>query len=334
MARSYGVDANGSPADVQRGDLVRFWVTDLLPFSNNYRMGSSNLDPEVRASREQQIEDMVTSLCDEGQKTPLLIHNVSGDRFRVHAGDTRYWAFMRIDERKCWPWGKTEDGGRPRVECKVESGADSRRIFLSSLTENIARNNLTCIDLANAVAIATDLHHFTDAEILSKFRQTADPSWLPNMRRLARLPDARKRDIHLGHMKANVGYLLAEIPEDRQEEVLAEAAAPVVNTYDKMGSAVFETLPPALAPIPQPSKRKKVTARAVATVAKKKGLLQHKKVAHTIAGMREFWEPITKDRAGSLVARLAEANLAWLASADDHLFWSEITKILKEVKPR
>ena len=335
MSKNYGLDATGNKADITRGDLVRFWPCDLLPFRNNYRFGATDSDPEVRAERDKQIEDMVTSLCSERQKTPILVFPVSGNRFQVHAGDTRHKAFIRINDRRIWPWNKPEDEaknpeitGLARIECKVEDPGDSKRIFASSLTENIARNNLNAIDLANAVAMATDLYAYTDAEIMAKFRQS-DPAWLPNMRRLARLPDVRKREIWLGHMNANVGYLLAEIPEERHEEVLAAASAEPAPT-----NVSVETPAPALlAPIPQQSpKCKKVTARAVATVAKKKGLLQHKKIAHTIAGMREFWEPITKERPGSLVARLAEANLAWLSGADDSAYWGELLKILKEVK--
>ena len=349
MAKDYGKDAAGEKVDITRGDLVRFWPEDLIP-SSNYRFGSFDTDPAVRAARDKEIEEMVVSLCQERQKQPISIHEVSGARFKVHAGDTRYQAFLRINERKIWPWGKPEDNGRARVECRVENFAKdaAKEVFGASVVENMARNSLTVIDLCFAVHQAEQLG-YTDAEIVAKFRQS-DPAWLPNMRRLARLPDERKREIHLKQMTPAVGYLLADIPEEAHAEVLAIATAastPKVSTETE--PPLFSESAPTAAdfqaaltgkkkPTRKPKSRlaetpkRPVTARAVVTAAKKLGHLKGKKVAHTIAGMREFWEPIVDERKGSLASRLAAANLAWIDEADDEKFWNEIKSILKEVR--
>lgn len=399
MAKFYGLNDAGENADITRGDLVRFWPHDLLHFKDNYRFATTDTDPAVIAERDKEIEDMVRSLCSEGQKMPIKIHGVSGNRFQVHAGDTRHLAFLRINERGIWPF--SEDG-KARVECTVDTNGEPKKTFGTSITENIARNELNVIDMANAVAIATDDYHFTDAEILQKFQQAKpdgtakDPAWLPNMRRLARLPIERKREIYLGLMAASVGYLLAEIPEERHAEVLAEAAGepapvhsdsvratrtepaipssplpgncpdcgltepdPVCSEYcgvcgkpyelyarmDQSRSAVENPAPtaeptldytdsqtaPVIQPNKQPKKRKKVTARAVAEVAKSKGLLTHKKVGHTLAGIREFFEPLAHERnAETRMGQLAAASIAWLHSADDDIFYAQLKKILKE----
>lgn len=426
MAKSYGLNPLGDKADVERGDLPRFFPSDLLPFHNNYRFGSTDTSASVIASREAEIEAMVDSLCSEGQKQPILIHPVPGNRFQVHAGDTRHQAFLRIEQRGIWPWGKEEDGGRPRIECKVDTNGDPKRTFGTSITENIGRNTLNIIDIANAVAMATDEYKYTDAEILQKFQQAKadgtpkDPAWLPNMRRLARLPIEQKRKIYLKQMAASVGYILAEIPEERHAEVLAEAAGeplpdPVARNraYDgPMGifEGIEDSNPESLpsdhdlymaanadsanyrresgdaldfrecpdcgpttptgaagnicsgcnqpydmdavenpapaeqtldysesqtAPVIKPNvpqkKRKKVTARAVAEVAKSKGLLTHKKVGHTLAGMREFFEPLAHERnAETRMGQFAAASLAWINSGDDDSYFSALKKLIKE----
>lgn len=451
MAKYYGLNAAGEDANIQRGDLVRFLPEDLLPFQDNYRFGATDSDPAVIAERDKEIEKMVRSLCENGQKMPVKIHGVSGNRFQVHAGDTRHLAFLRINERKIWPFSHKDDPqGIARVECTVDTNGDPKRTFGTSITENIARNELNVIDMANAVSIATDDYKFTDAEILRQFEQAKldgtakDPAWLPNMRRLARLPVERKREIYLGLMAASVGYLLAEIPEERHAEVLAEAAgetvvmldhqstkSPILFTQqfgrilrptppltnddpraetwselhpreagDVLAEAAGETLTarkfvniaalvrsytcpdcgptepdseagtncgqchqpydmdalenpappeqaftertldytesqtaPVIQPNKQPKKRKKVTARAVAEVAKSKGLLAHKKVGHTLAGMREFWRPYAEERnAETRIGQLAAASLAWMDSGADDDFFNAIKKILKETK--
>lgn len=429
MSKYYGLNASGEDANIQRGDLVRFLPEDLLPFQDNYRFGATDSDPAVIAERDKEIEKMVRSLCENGQKMPVKIHGVSGNRFQVHAGDTRHIAFLRINERKIWPFSHKDDPkGIARVECTVDTNGDPKRTFGTSITENVARNELNVIDMANAVSIATDDYKFTDAEILRQFEQAKvdgtakDPAWLPNMRRLARLPIERKREIYLGLMAASVGYLLAEIPEDRHAEVLAEAAGETLNVSigplapseyvihkdgdstnnaignleitdtltgtdrplyhqtlgrgfrprecpdcgptqpvdDNLGgqncgvchqpynyddalenpAAPAQTLDysesqtaPVIQPNKQPKKRKKVTARAVAEVAKSKGLLQHKKVGHTLAGMREFWTPMAHERnADTRLGQLAAASLAWMEVGDDDAFYKQLLKILKEAK--
>ena len=170
---------------------------------------------------------VAASLYAEGQKTPLRVHEVPGKRFRIHAGDTRYWSFMEIDKRRDWPWGKPEDKGRPRVECLVETFDPKidrdKAAFGSSLTENIQRNDLTLVDLSNAVIIA-ERQGYTPAEIMAQLRQT-DPTFISRMHKIAVLPVARKRELFLNQISASTAYLLAEIPEEEHEGVLADAAA-------------------------------------------------------------------------------------------------------------
>lgn len=356
MSKNYGIDSQGQKVDITRGDLVRFYPGDLLPM-RNYRFGSFDSDPTVRAAREQEIEDMVASLIAENQKQPISIHEVSGSRFQVHSGDTRHQAALRIDQRRIWPHGKPEDGGRMRIECRVENFAkdSAKEVFGSSIVENLARNNLTPIDVCIAVAEAERLR-YTDAEIMAKFRQT-DPAFLPNMRRLARLPDPLKRQIHLKQMAASVGYVLAEIPEEAHAAVLAEVAGgasrenyaevdpwdlpvKVVNHTEPLNVST-ETLPPApiTAPAgktrgrPKGSGKTKITARAVATAARNQGHLKHKKIAKTIADIREYWEPFAEDRnSGTRIHKLAEATLSWLSgSVDDDRYYQELLSIFKEI---
>lgn len=363
MAKSYGLNATGEQASVKRADMPRFLPEDLIPNSNNYRFGSFDDDPEIRAAREAEIEEMVAQLCAEGQKQPIVVHQVSGNRFQVHAGDTRHQAFLRINQRRIWPWSLPDDEpGRARIMAIVEATDKNEDAFYfsTSIVENIGRNSLSIVDVAIAVARATGKYGMSDHDILRKFNQLKsdgktpkDPAWLPNMRRIACLPVERKRQIHLGALAASVGYLLAELPEERHQELLDDAAAiqsgeaaPAsimddlkaidnILSEPEQGEPPVDSVAPALMqPIPQPRARKKaskpVTARALAKAAKAKGLLKHKKVGKTVADCREFWGPIANDRAPSLLKRLAEANIAWLdGQSNDDKFYKEVLAVLK-----
>ena len=75
----------------------------------------------VTEGLEASVAGCFAALYASGQKTPLKVYEVPGKRFRIHAGDTRYWSFVEIDKKRDWPWGKPEDKGRPRVECLVET---------------------------------------------------------------------------------------------------------------------------------------------------------------------------------------------------------------------
>lgn len=336
MAKSYGLDQAGEQVNVKRSDAPGFFPEDLIENTENYRFGAFDVDPEVMAAREREIEEMVISLCTEGQKQQIIIRPVPGKRFMVLAGDTRHKAGLRINQRRIWPWANKDDNGRMRLDCRVEEVGD-KEAFGASIIENAHRNQLTPICTANAVRIASDKYKYTDAEIMAKFRQ-ADPAWLPNMRRLAVLPAEIQRLIHLGKMAPSVGYVLAEIPQDRHAEVLAEAAQGVkpiqIETPLEVSTETPEQTTPAAEPAPAataPKARKarsKVTARSVAAVAKSKGLLKHKAVSLTVAGQREFWNPLA--RPNSLLGKLAEANLAWLTDADHEKFYKAVIAVLKK----
>lgn len=395
MAKDYGLNSDGSKVDITRGDLVRFWPEDLIPNDNNYRFEAFDSDPAIVAERDKQIEKKVASLIEERQKQPIGIHEVTGKRFKVHYGDTRHLAFLRINERRIWPWNKPEDEaknpeirGRARIECVVENfGVNAEKeYFGASIVENLSRNDLSVISLCVAVSRAEKLG-YTDAEIMRKFHQT-DPAFLPNMRRLARLPDHMKRQIHLKQMAPSVGYLLAEIPEEAHAEVLAEvtgigqhpdvlagiveaaqsfeipySAQETPTCPDCDSSVAREDNPKICAGCNQPfdmadapapaeqtldysesqerrpstgkpsaAKPKPITARAVASAAKKLGHLKHKKIANTIASQREFWKPLA-ERKGSLLSKLAEIEMAWIdGGIDPDRHYKELLALLKEVR--
>jgi hypothetical protein len=327
MSKNYGLGANGKEADITRGDLVRFFVTDLLPMQN-YRFWCTDTSPEVKALRAKKQADMTASLYAEGQKTPLRVYEVPGKRFRIHAGDTRYWSFVEIDKKRDWPWGKKEDEGRPRVECLVETFDPKidrdKAAFGSSLTENIQRNDLTLVDLSNAVIIA-ERQGYTPAEIMAQLRQT-DPSFISRMHKIAVLPVARKRELFLNQLSASTAYLLAEIPEEEHESILEEAATLEPEASSHSADSVD---PRPNAPKKRGRPAKKASARSVATVAKKRGLLKNKSTAHTIAGQREFWTPYAERGKESLMGRLAVASLDWLRSADDESYFKAVTSLLR-----
>ena len=326
MSKNYGKGADGSEVDITRGDLVRFFVEDLLPM-NNYRFWCNDTSPEIKALRAKRQADMTASLYAEGQKTPLRVYEVPGKRFRIHAGDTRYWSFMEIDKKRDWPWGKPEDEGRPRVECLVETFDPKidreKAAFGSSLTENIQRNDLTLVDLSNAVMIA-ERQGYTPAEIMAQLRQT-DPSFISRMHKIAVLPVARKRELFLNQLSAATAYLLAEIPEEEHEGILADAKAMEPETSSHSAETVQ---PRPNAPKKRGRPAKTVSARSVAVAAKKRGLLKNKSTAQTIAGQREFWTPYA-DRKDSLIGRLAVANLDWIKSGDNEAYFRSITGLLK-----
>lgn len=329
MSKNYGNGADGKEVDISRGDLVCFFVSDLLP-SNNYRFWCTDTSPEIKALRAQKQAEMTASLYAEGQKTPIKVYEVPGKRFRIHAGDTRYWSFMEIDKKRDWPWGKTEDKGRPRVECLVETFDPKidreKAAFGSSLTENIQRNDLTLVDLSNAVIIA-ERQGYTPAEIMAQLRQT-DPTFISRMHKIAVLPVARRRELFLNQISASTAYLLAEIPEEEHDGVLADAKVMEPETSSHSAASVG-TRPNAPKKRGRPAKT--VSTRTVAVAAKKRGLLKNKSTAHTIAGQREFWTPYA-DRKDSMIGRLAAASLDWLKNADDEIYFKSVVGLLKRAE--
>jgi ParB family chromosome partitioning protein len=139
------------------------------------------------------LEELAQSIREHGVIEPLVVRRIGQDRFEIIAGERR--------------WRASQKAGRKEVPVVVRDTA-SEDVFELALIENVQREDLNPIELAEGLQRLIDEHDYTQ-EMLAK-RIGKDRSTLANALRLLKLPEAvRKRvttgELSEGHARALLG---------------------------------------------------------------------------------------------------------------------------------
>jgi len=158
------------------------------------------MDPE-------RLDELAASIKAQGVIQPIVVREISKDRFELIAGERR--------------WRAAQKAGLSEIPALVKVVAD-QAVVAMALIENIQRENLSPLEEAQALSRLIDEFHLTHqqtAEAVGRSRAAVS-----NLLRLLDLPaeikrllDERKLD--MGHARA-----LATLPEDRATLLALQAA--------------------------------------------------------------------------------------------------------------
>ena len=150
---------------------------------------------------ENRIEDLVVSIKEKGIIQPLIVRDV-GDGYELIAGERR--------------WRAAKRAGITEVPVIVKKASDTEVLELS-LIENIQREDLSCLEEAEAYKRLTEEFTLTQEEVAKRVGK--DRSTITNYLRLLKLPleirDGLSRDVvTMGHARA---FLSLETPVKQRE---------------------------------------------------------------------------------------------------------------------
>jgi len=158
------------------------------------------MDPE-------RLDELATSIKAQGVIQPIVVREISKDRFELIAGERR--------------WRAAQKAGLSEIPALVKVVAD-QAVVAMALIENIQRENLSPLEEAQALSRLIDEFHLTQQETADAVGRSRPA--VSNLLRLLDLPaevkrllDERKLD--MGHARA-----LATLPEARATALALEAA--------------------------------------------------------------------------------------------------------------
>jgi ParB/RepB/Spo0J family partition protein len=175
-----------------------------------------------RADSEQGIEALAQSFLDHDQQEPCGVRRLTDARIgeeekvKLTFGFRRYFAAMRINEKNLTGKYRT-DGQAFKLLCVVSDQEDDEQAFLSTLTENSERLDLTPIDQARTIQ-RLEVFGRTRAEIATILKKSQ--GWISETLSLLELPGWCQAYVASGVLAASSAYDLVKIPEMARKSVL------------------------------------------------------------------------------------------------------------------
>lgn len=166
---------------------------------------------------EKELDELSASLQTHGLLQPIVVRQVSGNRFQIIAGERRYRAAMRA--------GWTE----MPVHCL---SVDDRQMAELALTENVQRKDLNAIEKATAFAHYLEMYGGTHDELAK--RLDLNRSTITNLLRLLELPRLIQEFVQRGTLSE--GHVRALLPLKLQPDQMIQVA----KTVESEGWSVRE----------------------------------------------------------------------------------------------
>ena len=169
------------------------------------------------------LEELASSIRNQGVMQPIVVRPVGGGRFEIIAGERR--------------WRASQQAGLENIPALVRDVSDEAAIAMA-LIENIQREDLNPIEEALALQRLQQEFQLTQqqvADAVGKSRVT-----ISNLLRLIALPEEIKTllahgDLEMGHARALLG-----LPADRQVEAARHVVATVLLDEVRIRQQLFE----------------------------------------------------------------------------------------------
>lgn len=178
--------------------------------------GSREFEPS-----EEEIQNMVKSLREEGQLQPIVIGLDKAEPY-LKMGFCRHKAMTRINEENV-------KAGMPEIplECVIADGNEEDS-FRRNIIENLHRNELSAIDIAHQIRKWQEIYKKDDAFILELYGTPNKPrsiSWLVQHRTLLNLEYDLQKRVHYGEFTFTEAVKLASYDKETRGKVLAQYEA-------------------------------------------------------------------------------------------------------------
>ncbi len=187
----------GSPDPDAASDIRTIPLHDIAPHPDQPRR---RIDPAA-------LETLATSIAQHGLMQPVVVREVDGG-YQLIAGERR--------------WRAAQKAGLEHIPALVRE-ADERLRLEMALVENVVREDLSPIEVANAVAVLVEDFGQSHQQIATHLGRSRPA--VSNLLRLLELPDEVQRMVDSGALTEGHGraILMAEGAKNRKR--LAESAS-------------------------------------------------------------------------------------------------------------
>ncbi len=148
------------------------------------------------------LGELAESIREHGVLEPLVVRRVATDRFEIIAGERR--------------WRASQRAGLHEIPVVVKDATETE-VFELALIENVQREDLNAVELAEALDRLVKEHGYTQEKLATRLGK--DRSTISNSLRLLRLP-ARVRDkVLTGELSEGHARSLLGVPETNLEAI-------------------------------------------------------------------------------------------------------------------
>lgn len=169
-------------------------------------LDANDLQPR-RAFDDEAMNALVNSIIQYGVITPLIVTPKSDGRFLIIAGERRFRASKRA--------------GLKRVPVCIRE-CDRREIDELSLIENLQREDLNPIEVAEAIKLLMQNYRYTQEEVADRVGRSRS-AVANDLRLLSLAPDVKKL-VASGELSSGHARCLAVVKNEYTQKVLAERA--------------------------------------------------------------------------------------------------------------
>lgn len=183
----------------------RFRSTTAVPFYADVPVDKIRPNPgQPRKSfDEESLRALAGSIERQGLLYPVLVQRKGEDDYEIIAGERRWRAHLLL--------------GRAEVPCRIFPPVDDLAALMTSLVENVHREDLRAIEKADAIQLLMETGHLTVAQVSEKLSLSRMQVY--RMLRMHQLPmyiqDACYESLSEKHARAL--YMLNRYPEVQQE---------------------------------------------------------------------------------------------------------------------
>ncbi|MBC7216956.1 MAG: ParB/RepB/Spo0J family partition protein [Candidatus Caldatribacterium sp.] len=178
------------------------------------KLHPNSLQPRV-ALDEERLEELTESIRQHGVLQPILVRR-SPQGFEIIAGERR--------------WRAAQRAGLRTVPVIVEEEVDEEKKLELALVENLQREDLNPIELAQGIQKLIETFGLTQEEVAERIGKKR--STVANLLRLLELPEDIKHLVAQGTISPGHAKTLLGLPEEEQRSLLSEILSRSLSVRD------------------------------------------------------------------------------------------------------
>jgi ParB family chromosome partitioning protein len=188
----------GSTKGLKKEIAVEIKLADIIPNKNQPR---ENISPE-------ELNELIKSVKEEGILQPILVKEISENKYEIIAGERRFIAAQRAGLKTI-----------PAVIKRNISSIDQHKL---ALIENIQRQNLNPIEEAKAYQKLLEGYNYTQEQLSEKLGKNR--ATIANALRLLKLPESVQHYLITGELQPGHAKVLLSIDDVSRQKSIAELA--------------------------------------------------------------------------------------------------------------